>query len=319
MEHRNLGRSGLVVSSIGLGCNNLGRPGARTESQEGTDAVVHAALDAGITFFDTADMYGSEYGRSEAQLGAALEGHRDSVVIATKFGFAGAESPIPSWGARGSRRYVRLAVEGSLRRLRTDWIDLYQLHSPDPSTPIEETLAALDELVAEGKIRYYGHSNFAAWQLVEAEWTARVRGGGRFVSAQNEYSLIHREAEAELLPALRHHELGFLPFFPLYNGLLTGKYTRAGGPADSRIVKRKPELLETAPWDALESYQRLCDEHGVDMLTATFTWLLAQPGLASVIAGATTPEQVRRNAATAGAWQPAPEVIAQIGDLFEQS
>lgn len=197
LEYRPLGRSGLRVSAVGLGGNNFGRAGTATETQEGTTAVVAAALDAGVTLIDTADVYGREYGLSEALLGRALRGRRDAVVLATKFGHGGIRSALPSWGAGGSRRYIRLAVEGSLRRLQTDWIDLYQLHTPDPGTPIDETLAALDDLVREGKVRYLGHSNLSGWQLAEAELVARELGTTRFVSAQNEYSLLARGAEAE--------------------------------------------------------------------------------------------------------------------------
>lgn len=197
LEYRPLGRSGLRVSAVGLGGNNFGRSGTVTETQGGTTAVVAAALDAGVTLIDTADVYGREYGLSEALLGRALRGRRDAVVLATKFGHGGIRSALPSWGAGGSRRYIRLAVEGSLRRLQTDWIDLYQLHTPDPGTPIDETLAALDDLVREGKVRYLGHSNLSGWQLAEAELVARELGTTRFVSAQNEYSLLARGAEAE--------------------------------------------------------------------------------------------------------------------------
>lgn len=197
LEYRPLGRSGLRVSAVGLGGNNFGRSGTVTETQGGTTAVVAAALDAGVTLIDTADVYGREYGLSEALLGGALRGRRDAVVLATKFGHGGIRSALPSWGAGGSRRYIRLAVEGSLRRLQTDWIDFYQLHTPDPGTPIDETLAALDDLVREGKVRYLGHSNLSGWQLAEAELVARELGTTRFVSAQNEYSLLARGAEAE--------------------------------------------------------------------------------------------------------------------------
>ncbi len=317
MEHRNLGRSGLRVSAVGLGCNNFGRPGTASETQEGTSAVVDAAIDAGVTLFDTADIYGGEFGLSERLLGVALRGKRDRVVLATKFGHAHAPSPIPSWSDRGSRRYVRIAVEDSLRRLGTDWIDLYQLHTPDPNTPIEETIAALDELVAEGKIRYYGHSNLAAWQATEAEFQARMRGGGRFVSAQNEYSLLRREAEAELLPALEAYGIGFLPYFPLYNGLFTGKFSRSGGPDDSRIMRQRRHLLESAPWDVIEEYERFCAERGTSMLSATIAWLLSRPALSSVIAGATRPEQVVQNARAAEEWAPADGDLARIDELFD--
>ena len=316
LSYRPLGRSGLLVSAVGIGCNNFGREGTVTESLDGTRAVVDAAIDAGVTLFDTADIYGREYGLSERLLGQAITGRRDEIVLATKFGHVDYESPIPNWGAKGSRRYIRLAVEGSLRRLGTDWIDLYQLHTPDPFTPIEETIAALDELVHEGKIRYAGHSNFAGWQLTEADWAARTAGHPAFISAQNEYSLLVRGAERELFPAMRAAGVGFLPYFPLYNGLFTGKFSRDGGPADSRIMRQRKHLLDTAPWDAIESYQAFCDERGISMLEATFGWLLAQDGLSSVIAGATTPEQIRANAAAGSAWSPTAEEAAWISDRF---
>lgn len=316
MEYRPLGPSGLMVSTVGIGCNNFGRAGTVTETQEGTDAVVHAAIDAGVNFFDTADMYGKEAGLSETLMGNSLAGRRDEVVIATKFGHSGFDAGIPSWGAKGSRRYVRLAVEASLRRLRTDWIDLYQLHTPDPITPIEETLTALDELVTEGKVRYIGHSNLAAWQAVEADWAAQSAGVTRFISAQNEYSLIVRDAEKELLPALEEYGLGFLPYFPLYNGLFTGKFSRSGGPVDSRIMRQRPHLLDNAPWEAMEAFEAFCSERGITMLQATISWLLAQPALTSVIAGATRPEQIAQNAEAATAWDATDEDIAAISAIF---
>lgn len=316
IEYRTLGRSGLVVSTIGLGCNNFGRQGTASASQEGTDAVIGAAIDAGVTLFDTADIYGAERGLSESLMGKALAGKRDRIVLATKFGMDMAGANGPDWGVRGSRRYIRLAVEASLRRLRTDWIDLYQLHRPDPATPIEETLATLDDLIAEGKIRYIGHSNLDGWQIAEAEFTARLHGHPKFISAQNEYSLLVRDAEREVLPAVNAYGLGFLPFFPLYNGLFTGKFSRDGGPADSRIMSTRKHLLDDAPWDRIEEYQAFCAERGVTMLAATFAWLLAQPGLTSVIAGATKPEQIVANAEAATAWTPTADDLARISEIF---
>ncbi|ERK73167.1 aldo/keto reductase [Leifsonia aquatica] len=316
IEYRTLGRSGLVVSTIGLGCNNFGRTGTATETQEGTDAVIGAAIDAGVTLFDTADIYGAERGLSESLMGKALAGKRDRIVLATKFGMDMAGTNGPDWGARGSRRYIRLAVEASLRRLRTDWIDLYQLHRPDGVTPIEETLDALDDLIAEGKIRYIGHSNLDGWQIAEAEFTARLHGHPKFISAQNEYSLLVRDAEREVLPAVNAYGLGFLPFFPLYNGLFTGKFSRDGGPADSRIMSIRKHLLDDAPWDRIEEYRAFCDERGVSMLAATFAWLLAQPGLTSVIAGATKPEQIVANADAATSWTPTADEVARISEIF---
>lgn len=316
LEFRSLGHSGLRVSAVGLGGNNFGRAGTASEQQEGADAVVHAALDAGVNFIDTADVYGREFGLSETMLGAALRGRRDEVVIATKFGHSSIPSPLPGWGARGSRRYIRLAVEGSLRRLQSDWIDLYQLHTPDPNTPIEETISALDELVREGKVRYIGHSNLTAWQLVEAEFTARQLGAERFISAQNEYNLLSRDAERELLPAAERFGVGFLPYFPLQNGLLTGKFRRDVAPADTRIMRQRRHLVEQAPWEVLDRYRAFAEERGLTMLEATFGWLLSRPALTSVIAGATRPEQVRANAAAGGAWRPSEEELDELAELF---
>ncbi len=306
----------MRVSAVGLGCNNFGRAGTVTQTQKGTDAVVHAAIDAGVTLLDGADIYGGERGLSETLMGKALKGKRDRVVLATKFGMDMEGANGPDWDARGSRRYIRLAVEASLTRLQTDWIDLYQLHTPDPHTPIEETLAALDELIAEGKVRYIGHSNLSGWQIADAEFTARLSGHPKFISAQNEYSLLARDAEREVLPAVREYRLGFLPYFPLYNGILTGKYTNGSGPADSRVTKLKPQLLDTVNWEVLERYQAFCDERAITMLQATFAWLLAQPNLTSVIAGATTPEQIVQNVGAASAWTPTTQEVEQIGALF---
>jgi len=297
---------------VGLGCNNFGRAGTATETLDGTRAVLDAAIDAGVTFLDTADMYGREFGLSETLMGEALEGRRDQVVLATKFGHADF-APAVTGGSKGSRAHVRRAVEDSLRRLRTDWIDLYQLHTPDPSTPIEETLDALADLVREGKVRYIGHSNFSGWRIAEAEHAA---DGVRFVSAQNQYSLLARAAEREVLPAAARYGLGFLPFFPLHNGLLTGKFRRDGGPEGSRIMRQRPHLWRDAPWDALERYQAFCDARGITMLEATFAWFLANPLVASVIAGATSAEQVRANAAAATAWTPSAEDLAEIDGIL---
>jgi 1-deoxyxylulose-5-phosphate synthase len=316
IQYRSLGKSGLIVSTIGLGCNNFGRAGTASESQQGTDAVIGAAIEAGVTLFDTADIYGAERGLSETLMGHALKGKRDNIVLATKFGMDMQGANGPDWGARGSRRYIRLAVEASLRRLQTDWIDLYQLHQPDPNTPIDETIQTLDDLISEGKVRYIGHSNLTGWQIAEAEFTARLGGHPRFISAQNEYSLLARDAEREVLPAVNQYGLGFLPFFPLYNGLLTGKFSRGGGPSDSRIMTTRKHLADNAPWDVLERYQEFCDQRGVTMLQATFGWLIAQPGLTSVIAGATKPEQIVQNAEAASAWHPTPDELAEISDLF---
>lgn len=311
---RRVGSSGLLVSAVGLGCNNFGRAGTATETLQGTREVLDAAIDHGVTFLDTADIYGKDPGLSETLMGEALEGRRDRVVLATKFGYAGVDMGYDFPAACGSRRYIRKAVAESLRRLRTDWIDLYQLHWPDPLTPIEETLDALDELVREGKIRYFGHSNFSGWQIAEAE--LRASRSARFISSQNQYSLLSRAAEREVLPAVNRFGLGFFPFFPLHNGLLTGKFTREGGPAQSRIMRTRAHLWKDAPWDALDAYRAFCDERGITMLEATFGWLLAQPGVASVIAGATSAEQIEANARAGTAWTPTAEEIAAIDALL---
>lgn len=315
MSQRRVGASGLLVSSTGLGCNNFGRAGTATESLEGTRAVIDAAISNGITLLDTADMYGATAGASETLMGEALAGRRDRVVLATKFGHErdmGYAFP----AARGSRRYVRRAVEESLRRLQTDWIDLYQLHLPDAATPIAETIDALDGLVAEGKIRYYGHSNFSGWQVAEAEFVSRERHAGRFVSAQNHYSLLARAVEREVLPAVERYGLGFFPYFPLHNGLLTGKFTREGGPASSRIMSARRHVWENAPWDAIDAFRDFCSERGITMLQAAFGWLLANPVVSSVIAGATSVEQIEANAEAGEAWRPDADELALIDELF---
>ncbi|QEO10360.1 aldo/keto reductase [Protaetiibacter larvae] len=316
METRALGASGLAVTVVGLGCNNLGRPGTLTETQEGTDAVVTAALDAGVTFFDTADVYGAEYGLSERRLGEALRGRRDEAVIATKFGHQSMPSPLTALGSGGSRAYLRAAVEGSLTRLGTDRIDLYQLHTPDPHTPIEETLGALDELVREGKVRAIGHSNLDGTAIRAADDAAAAGGYTPFVSAQNEYNLLTRGAETDVLPAVRERGLGFLPFFPLANGLFTGKFSRTERPADTRIGRQRPHIAENAPWDAIEALEAFAAERGIGLLEVSYGWLLSRPELSSVIAGATRPEQVRANAAAGTRWRPDAEELARIDALF---
>jgi aryl-alcohol dehydrogenase-like predicted oxidoreductase len=272
-------------------------------------------LDEGITLFDTSDSYGA----SEARLGEILHGRRDDVVIATKFGSDVRRRGLTNgedWGARGSRRYIRRAVESSLTRLRTDWIDLYQLHRPDPETPIEETLSALDDLVHEGKVRYLGSSNFAGWQVAEAEWTSRTRHLERFVSAQNEYSWLTRDAEAELVPALEHYGIGLLPYFPLANGLLSGKYRRgAPAPEGSRIqASGRESVLTNETFDVLETLESFAKARGVTLLDIAVGGLAAKPAVASVIAGATTREQVAKNAA-AGSWRPSAEDLAELDEI----
>jgi aryl-alcohol dehydrogenase-like predicted oxidoreductase len=314
VELRRLGRSGLAVSVIGLGCNNLGRPGTATETATGARAVVDAALDVGINFVDVADVYGAPRGRSEELLGQALSGKRDRAVIATKFGVDMQGSNGPDFGARGARGYIRRAVESSLRRLGTDWIDLYQLHRPDPATPIEETLSALDALITEGKIRYVGHCNLAAWQVADAAWAAQHHGLAAPISAQNHYSLLEREAEREIVPVCRRFDIGLLPYFPLANGLLTGKYRQgAEAPAGSRLAGRN-RLLTEAPWDRVEALRSFAKERELSMATVAIGWLVAQPTVGSVIAGATSPEQVTANAAAAQ-WRPTQEDLVRLDEI----
>jgi aryl-alcohol dehydrogenase-like predicted oxidoreductase len=314
METRHLGDSGLVVGVVGLGGNNLGRPGTAAESVNGARALVDAALDAGITLFDVADVYGAPRGHSEELLGAALAGRRDRAVIATKFGVDMQGGNGPDFGARGARRYVRLAAESSLRRLGTDWIDLFQLHRPDPGTPIEETLAALDDLVRAGTVRYAGLCNLAGWQLADAVWLARTAHLAVPVSAQAQYSLLERETERDMIPACRRFGLGLLPYFPLANGLLTGKYLRGMPPPEGSRLAGRTRLLADAPWDRIEKLRAFADERGISMTTLAIGWLAAQPGVGSVIAGATTPEQVSANAA-AVTWRPAPEDLLAIDEI----
>lgn len=308
MSYRPLGPSGLMVSTVGIGCNAFG---ARID-QEAVTSIVDAALDVGVSLFDTADIYGA--GASELTLGRALHGRRDEIVLATKFGMDMQGANGPDWGARGSRRYIRRAVEASLRRLDTDWIDLYQMHRPCPVTPIQETLAALQELVTEGKVRYLGSSNFAGWQVIEADWVAR--GSTAFVSAQNKYSLLDRAAEAELIPACEHVGVGVLPFFPLEYGLLTGKYERGQrAPEGSRLAgEAQAKRLAAADWEAIEAIQAYAEERGRSMLDVAIAGLAAQPAVASVISGVTSAEQVRTNAAALD-WEPTLEDLAALESL----
>ncbi|MDR3538632.1 MAG: aldo/keto reductase [Acetobacteraceae bacterium] len=307
METRNLGQSGLRVSAIGLGCNNFG---GRIDI-DATRAVIHQALDLGITLFDTADTYG-ERGGSETLMGQILGDDRKRIVLATKFAM-----PMDDVGVKvgGSRRYIMNAVEDSLRRLRTDWIDLYQMHQTDPRTPIEETLRALDDLVRQGKVRYIGCSNFPAWQMVEAAWTARANGLNAFVSCQDEYSLVFRKQEAELMPAARKYGLGLLPYFPLASGLLTGKYRRnAPLPAGTRLANTQrlaDRYLTERNWQISEKLGDWVEARGRTMLELAFSWLLAQSPVASVIAGATKPAQLEQNV-KAGDWKLTAEELAEI-------
>jgi aryl-alcohol dehydrogenase-like predicted oxidoreductase len=302
MRTRTLGDGGPEVSVVGLGTNNFGR---RCDYEQ-TLAVIDAAIDAGVTLFDTADIYGQ--GTSEDFIGRALEGRRDKVVIATKFGSEMDERPEER---RGNPDYIRWAIEGSLRRLRTDVIDVYQMHQPDPLTPIEETLGALNDLVHEGKVRWIGSSNVTAEQIEAAEDVARGAGFHRFVSVQNQYSLVERDAEDDVLPTCARLEIGFLPYFPLASGLLTGKYRRGEAATEGRLAG-----LEIADerWDRAEALQRYGDDRGRSLLEVAVGGPLAMPAVTSVIAGATKPEQVHANVA-AGAWEPSSDDVEALRAL----
>ena len=308
IRQNQLGRSGLTVSSVGLGCNNFGR----RLDREGTRRVIDAALDAGITLFDTADIYGG--GESERLIGELLGDRRDRVVLATKFGMdMGAANGTPA-GPRGSRAYVRQAVDASLRRLRTDTIDLYQYHEPDGVTPIDETLGALDELVGEGKARFIGVSNFSAGQLEEAARIAREHGLLRFVSVQNEYSLLNRSIEAEVAPVCQRLRIGILPYFPLASGLLTGKYARGRpAPQGTRLAGRA-RVADDGAFDRIEALGRFAAERGLGLLDVAIGGLAGQPMVGSVIAGATRPAQIAANV-RAAAWHPSPEDLARIDEI----
>ena len=307
MKLNNLGKSGLRVSAVGLGCNNFG---GRTDA-EGSRRVIFKALDAGITLFDTADTYGNR-GGSETVMGQLLGERRKDIVLATKFGMVMDDAGTLQGGAR---RYVMAAVEASLRRLKTDWIDLYQIHRFDPLTPIEETLRALDDLIRQGKVRYIGCSNFASWQVIDGLWTSRHLGLNGFVSCQDEYSLVVRDVERELIPAMQAHGLGLLPYFPLASGLLTGKYRRnAEAPAGTRFATTKvlaERYLTDANWTIAEKLGELSKARGHSLVELAFSWLLAQPTVASVIAGATRPEQIEDNV-KAASWALTPDELAEI-------
>jgi aryl-alcohol dehydrogenase-like predicted oxidoreductase len=307
VPQRELG--GLSVSAVGLGCNNFGR----RVDLEGTRAVVDAALDAGVTFFDTADVYGNA-GGSETLLGEVLKGRRDQVVLATKFGMDMGDNG-PSVRPRGSRAYIREAIEASLRRLQTDVIDLYQYHRPDGETHIEETLGALDELVKDGKVRYIGCSNFTAAELDEAAGAAREIGLTSFVSLQNEYSLLKREIEADVIPKCEQLGVGVLPYFPLASGLLTGKYRRGERAPEGTRLAERPQIADDDTFDRLEAAERFARERGIELLDVAIAGLAAQPMVASVIAGATKPEQVRANAA-AMRWSPSDDDLRELDRIF---
>lgn len=313
MTYRPLGDSGLMVSAVGIGCNAF----SRRVDLDGVRGILDAAREVGVTLIDTADVYGVRPGASEQLLGEALEGQRDEFVVATKFGMDMRGDNGADHGVRASRSYVRRAVEGSLRRLRTDYIDLYQLHVPDDVTPIGETLSVLSDLVREGKVRYLGCSNLAAWQVVDADWTARTSGLERFVSVQNRYSVLDRRIEAEVVPACERLGLGVLPYFPLEHGLLTGKYRRGEeAPAGSRAAldPSRAQWLERADWDRIEAVERYAAARGVSVLEVAIAALAAQPAVASVISGATSGRQVRANAA-ALRWKPTGSDLVELDEI----
>ncbi len=315
MKYRRLGNSGLQVSLAGLGTNNFG---GRLD-YEGTASVVDAAIDAGINFFDTADIYGG--GLSEEYLGRALGSRREDVLIATKFAMPMGEGP---FSRGGSRHYIERALAASLRRLGTDYIDVYQMHQPDADTPIEETLEALTDLVHRGVVRYIGHSNFSGWQIADADWAARSKGLARFVSAQNEWSLLQRKAEAEIMPACREFGLGQLPFFPLASGFLTGKYRRGAPlPEGTRLAgwqkampARIDAMMADANFDLLEALEGYAEERGHTILDLALSWLASDPAVSSVIAGATKPEQIEANVVSTHAWELSAEEFAEVDALL---
>ncbi len=313
MEYRRLGRSGLEVSIVGLGTNNFGQ---RMKDPKDAAAVVNECLEQGINLFDTADVYGGR-GPSEEFLGKALKGHRQEAVIATKFASPMGEGPMTSGG---SRRWIMQAVEDSLRRLDTDYIDLYQVHRPDENTPEEETLRALDDLVSSGKVRYLGNSNYSGWQIANSHWIAERKGYAPFISAQNEYSLLNRRIEAEVIPAAEKFGQGLLPFFPLASGLLTGKYQRnSDAPEGTRLATgpMADRMLTDKNFDTVEALEAFATERGHTILELAFSWLATQKFVGSVIAGATRPEQVKANAAAA-AWRLTAEEMAEVDQITKR-
>jgi aryl-alcohol dehydrogenase-like predicted oxidoreductase len=308
MEYHRLGNSGLKVSVVGLGTNNFG---GRTD-ESASRRVIDAAIDADINLFDTADVYGA--GKSEEIIGRGIKGRRDAVVIATKFRASMGDGPNNEGGSRG---YIRRALEASLRRLQTEYIDLYQMHSPDPETPIEETLGTLNDLIREGKVRYIGSSNFKGWQIADAAGVAHEHHWNPFISAQNHYSLAEREIEREVIPACSHYGVGMLPYFPLEAGLLTGKYRRGeAAPSGTRLASSPAagRFLTDAKFDLAERLERFASERGITMLHVAIGGLAAQPQVASVMAGATKPEQISANV-EAGSWKPTSDDLAELNRL----
>jgi aryl-alcohol dehydrogenase-like predicted oxidoreductase len=312
MEYRYLGRSGLQVPLVGLGCNNFG---GRID-YESTVTVLNKCLDMGVTFLDTADVYGGR-GKSEEFMGRALQGRRHEVILATKFASPMGEGPMFTGG---SRRYIMNAVRDSLRRLQTDYIDLYQVHFPDTKTPTDETMRALDDLVRAGDVRYIGCSNYSGWQLVEAQWTARSFHGTEFISAQNQYSLLDRRIEKDLLPACEKYGVSMLPYFPLASGFLTGKYQRGeAAPSGTRLATAGPmadRIMTDRNWEILGKLESFASERGKTVLDVALAWLAAQPTVDCVIAGATKPEQVEANV-RALEWKMTPEEVAEVAQITE--
>ena len=315
MEYRKLGNSGLMVSVVGLGTNNFGRRLDAGIDAEQAEAVVSECLAQGINFFDTADVYGGR-GPSEEYLGRALNGRRGDAVVATKFAIPMGDGPMKSGG---SRRYIMEAVDASLRRLEMDYIDLYQMHRPDPDTPIEETLRALDDLVTSGKVRYVGVSNYAGWQIAEAQLTARSGGFVPLLSIQSEYNILNRSLEAEVIPAARQFGLGLLPFYPLASGLLTGKYRRGATAEAGRLAKGSDAIsgytLSEANFDRVEALERFAQERGHTILELAFSWLASLEYVGSIIAGATRPEQVTANAVASAGWRLTADELAEVDRL----
>ncbi len=309
---RTLGFSGIAVPAVGIGCNAFG---ARIDADRVVQ-IVDAAIDEGATFFDTADVYGQ--GASEELLGRAIRGRRDQVIIATKFGMDMEGANGDDGGRRGTASYVKTAVEASLRRLAIDHIDLYQFHTPDPTTPIEETLQALDELVQAGTVRAIGCSNMQAWQMVDAHWQSSTRGLAAFATAQNEYSLYNRMAEIELVPASSALGVGILPYFPLAYGLLTGKYRRDEAAPSGTRLEIQSARLQNADWARIDELQDFADRHSISLLEVAIGGLAAQPAVSSVIAGVTSADQVRANA-QAGRWTPTDEQRAELSGIGRPS
>jgi aryl-alcohol dehydrogenase-like predicted oxidoreductase len=311
MKKRYLGKSGLQVSLIGLGCNNFGW----YIDLEASRKVIDKAIDSGITLFDTADIYGGN-GASETIIGQIFGARRKDTVLATKFGM-----PMDENHKGASRRYIITAVEDSLRRLQTDWIDLYQLHQPDPLTPIEETLHALDDLIRQGKVRYVGCSNLPAWQVVESLWTSRELGINSFICCQDQYSLLVREPERELIPAIESYNLGLLPFFPLASGMLTGKYKRNNLPEGARLTKTQrlaDRYMTEENWKIVEALDAFCAQRGHTLLELAFSWLATRPQVSSIIAGATKPDQVEQNVKAAD-WELNAEEIAEVDRITKKA